>query len=244
MDGILISVKRVLLELITYFKITNTMIQLPDFDKSFEYENNFYLASDVQRMAKVIGHYELFSKTLNLPGAIVECGIFKGASFARFAAFRQLLCNPLAKKMIGFDAFGSFPSTDFELDQKSRMKFINDSGEEGIGIDQLRTVLEHKKVNVNIDLVQGDVCKTIPEYLEQHPELRISFLNIDVDVYEPTKACLELLFDRVVKGGVVLLDDYASIFPGANKAVEDFFAGTEYVPQRLPFSVTPCYVIK
>jgi hypothetical protein len=220
------------------------MIQLPDFDKSFEYENNFYLASDVNRMAKVMAHYELFSKTVNLPGSIVECGVFKGTSFVRFAAFRQLLCNPSAKKMIGFDAFGPFPETSFDLDQTSRDKFITDSGEEGIGLEQLRTVLDHKKVNVNIDLVKGDVCKTIPEYLEKHPELRISFLNIDVDVYEPTKACLELLFERVVKGGVILLDDYVSIFPGANKAVEDFLRDTDYVPQRLPYSATPCYIIK
>lgn len=220
------------------------MIQLPDFNTPFEYENNFYLSSDVNRMAKVMAHYDLFKKTVNLPGAIVECGVFKGTSFVRFAAFRELLCNPSAKKMIGFDAFGEFPETNFQEDLASRDKFISDSGEEGIGLEQLMEVLAHKKADKNVELIKGNVCDTIPEYLAKHPDLRISFLNIDVDVYEPTKACLELLFDRVVKGGVILLDDYASIFPGANKAVEDFLRDTDYVPQRLPFATTPCYIIK
>lgn len=89
-----------------------------------------------------------------------------------------------------------------------------------------------------------EINVTLPQYLEDNPHLRISFLNIDVDIYEPTKTCLDLLFDRVVKGGVILLDDYVSIFPGANKAVEEFLKDKDYTPKRLPFSVTPCYIIK
>lgn len=220
------------------------MIQLPEFEKSFEYENNFYLSSGVNRMAKVMAHYELFKKTVDIPGSIVECGVFKGASFVRFAAFRELLCNPTAKKMLGFDAFGPFPQTSFDLDQKPREKFIDDSGEEGIGKEQLEEVLQQKGIFNNIELIKGDLTKTLPEYIEAHPELRISFLNIDVDIYEPTKACLDLLYDRMVKGGVVLLDDYVSAFPGANKAVEEFLSDKNVEVKRFPFSVTPCYFIK
>lgn len=220
------------------------MIQLPDFSRSFEYENNYYWASDVNRMAKVMAHYELYKQTLDIPGAIVECGVFKGASLIRLATFRQLLSNPTAKKIIGFDAFGRFPETDFTGDKVWREKFITDSGEEGIDIDQLKTVLEHKGVAQNVELIQGDVCQTIPEYLEKHPELRISLLNIDVDVYEPTRAALEHLYDRVVTGGVIMLDDYANVFPGANAAVEEFLTGKNVTVKRFPFAVTPCYIVK
>lgn len=220
------------------------MIQLPDFSRSFEYENNYYWASDVNRMAKVMAHYELYKQTLDIPGAIVECGVFKGASLIRLATFRQLLSNPTAKKIIGFDAFGRFPETDFSGDKVWREKFITDSGEEGIDVDQLKTVLEHKGVAQNVELIQGDVCQTIPEYLEKHPELRISLLNIDVDVYEPTRAALEHLYDRVVTGGVIMLDDYANVFPGANAAVEEFLAGKNVTVKRFPFAVTPCYIVK
>jgi len=195
-------------------------------------------------MAKVMAHYELYKLTLDIPGAIVECGVFKGASLIRLATFRQLMSNPTAKKIIGFDAFGRFPETEFAADKVWREKFISDSGEEGIDMDQLMTVLNHKGVDQNVELIQGDVCQTIPAYLEKHPELRISLLNIDVDVYEPTLAVLTHLYDRVVKGGVIMLDDYANVFPGANAAVEEFLEGKDVIVKRLPFAVTPCYVVK
>ena len=154
------------------------------------------------------------------------------------------MVNSLAKKIIGFDAFGEFPDTDFQEDKKWREKFISDSGEQGIGEDQLMQVLKHKKCDENVELIKGDVLKTIPAYLEKHPELKISFLNIDVDVYEPTKAVLEHFYPRVSRGGVILLDDYANVFPGANKAVDEYFKGKDVQIKRLPYCVTPCYLIK
>ncbi|MBX9853548.1 MAG: TylF/MycF family methyltransferase, partial [Cytophagaceae bacterium] len=171
-------------------------------------------------------------------------GVFKGASFIRFATFRQFFVNPASKKMIGFDAFGEFPATGFEGDKKMREKFIADSGEQGISVDQLMEVLKHKGVEKNIELVQGDVNMTIPEFVKKYPSLKISLLNIDVDVYEATKTCLEYFYPMVTKGGVVILDDYDVAFPGANKAVDDYFKGKKSQVKRLPFSVTPCYLIK
>jgi len=220
------------------------MIELPDFEKPFFYENNHYLTANVNRMSKVLTHYELFKKTIDIPGEIVECGVFKGMSLIRFATFRELLCNPNAKQIIGFDAFGEFPESDFLKDKKPRQKFINDSGEEGIGKDQLIEVLSKKGINKKIELIKGNLLETLPKYIEENPHLRISLLNIDVDVYEPTKCALDYLFSRVVKGGIIMLDDYSSVFPGANKAVEDFFIDKDYKIRKMPFAVTPCYIKK
>jgi len=55
---------------------------------------------------------------------------------------------------------------------------------------------------------------------------------------------LENLYSRVSKGGVILLDDYANVFPGANKAVDDFFKNKNAEIKRLLFAVTPCFIIK
>ncbi|MCW1341325.1 TylF/MycF family methyltransferase [Campylobacter jejuni] len=41
----------------------------------------------------------------------------------------------------------------------------------------------------------------MPEYCDKHPEFKIAFLHIDVDIYEPTVTILENLFDKVVRGG-------------------------------------------
>ena len=101
------------------------MIKLPNFEKAFEYENNFYLSSKPDRIAKMISHYELFKLSEKIPGEIIECGVFKGSSLARFSMFRDLFSNSLSKKIIGFDAFGKFPETKFQNDKKFNPDKIN-----------------------------------------------------------------------------------------------------------------------
>lgn len=219
------------------------MIELPDFSKSFEYENNFYLSCDNTRLSKVLAHYEFFKKIINLPGAIVECGIFKGTSLVRFAGFRDLFGNSYSHKIIGFDTFGDFPDTEFQSDKKYRDRFIANAGSQSISEAQLREVLDHKKVNENIELISGDITKTVPEYVESNPYLKISLLNLDTDIYEPAVTVLEHLYPRVVRGGIILLDDYGE-FPGETKAIDDYFSGKNIEIKKSPFAMTPCYIVK
>ena len=63
------------------------MIKLPNYEKAFDYENDFYLSCESMRVAKSIAQYILFEKTIQIDGDIVECGVFKGASFSRFAMY-------------------------------------------------------------------------------------------------------------------------------------------------------------
>lgn len=218
------------------------MIKLPDFKKAFEYENNFYLSCDNSRLGKFIAHFELFKMVADLPGAIVECGVFKGTSLVRFAGFSKLWGAAADKKIIGFDSFGGFPETEFEPDKKQRQKFIADAGSQSISALQLKQVLRHKGIEKNVELVAGDITKTVPEYVKKHPQLKISLLNLDVDIYEPTVTILKYLYPLVVSGGIVMLDDYG-VFPGETKAVDEYFTGNIEI-KKLSYSKTPQYIIK
>lgn len=103
------------------------MRKLPNFDDAFTYENNFYLTCDDSRIGKMLTHYELFKMIKNLPGDIVECGVFAGVSLVRFVSFRNLLENLNSRKIIGFDTFDKFPPTTFDQDKIHREKFLNDA---------------------------------------------------------------------------------------------------------------------
>jgi hypothetical protein len=219
------------------------MIQLPDFSKAWEYENNFYLSCDMTRMSKVLAHWDLFRMTTHLPGAIVECGVFKGTSLTRFATFRDLTGSPFGRKVIGFDMFGPFPETTYADDIALRQHFVDVAGPEGIDVDQLREVLAHKGVGRNVELVPGDITVTLPAYMKQHPELKISLLNLDTDIYEPAKVILDELWPCIVPGGILIVDDYA-VFPGETRAVDEFFAGQDVEIRKLPYAMTPCYIVK
>ena len=65
--------------------------------------------------------------------------------------------------------------------------------------------------------------------------MKLSLLHIDVDLFEPTKACLECFYTHAVRGGIVILDDYGA-FPGANKAIDEFFHDKAVVIQKRPYS--------
>lgn len=219
------------------------MIELPDFNKAFEYENDFYLSCDISRISKIMAHYEFYKMIQDIPGDIVECGVFKGTSLVRFASFLELLGNPLSKKIIGFDTFGKFPETNFEADKEMRQRHLDTAGGESMSKQQLMDVLKHKGIDKHIELVEGDITKTLQDYVKSNPELKVSLLNLDVDIYEPSKVVLESLYPRLVHGGILLLDDYES-FPGETKAANDYFEDKNIKIRRLPFRKIPCYIVK
>ena len=110
-----------------------------------EAENAFYLSSHPARIAKLLAHYELYRRISHLPGAVVEAGIYKGASLMRFAAFREILETSHGRKIIGFDSFGAFPRS--AVQGREDTQFIEDfenAGGPGIGKDDLEALFAAK----------------------------------------------------------------------------------------------------
>ena len=53
---------------------------------------------------------------------------------------------------------------------------------------------------------------------------KFQFVHIDVDVFEPTLESLEFFYPRLIKGGIIVCDDYnGAQFPGATKAWDEYF---------------------
>jgi O-methyltransferase len=67
----------------------------------------------------------------------------------------------------------------------------------------------------------------IPERFAEIADAQFCFVNVDVDLYEPTRESLEFFYPRMVPGGVLVLDDYGSALqsPGVARAVDEFLAG-------------------
>lgn len=222
------------------------MIELPDFNKPFFYENSFYLTCVNQRLSKILALYELFKRTLEIPGAIVECGVFRGATLIRLATFRDLFSDPQAKKIIGFDTFDGYPEANLPVDKQARESFIESAGKSAISKKQLLNVFVGKGIT-NVELVEGDIVKTAPGYATYHPNLKISLLYLDCTVYEPTLAALKSFYKNIVSGGLLVLNGYGK--EGASggeetRAVDDFFGKSSIAVRKLPFSFSPCYLVK
>ena len=215
---------------------------------SFEYEqkiwdaeNTFYLKSKTSRIAKFIYHYEIYKKIINIPGDVLEFGVFKGASFSRLLAFRKILENDDSRKIIGFDDFGNFTTKGNKEDILFAKKFTKTLGP-GTNYNTLKNIFI-KNGYSNFELVKGDVVKTLPNYLKQNSGSKISLLHLDLDIYRPTKFALNKLYNKISKDGIILIDDYGEIL-GATKAIDEFFSKKNFKIEKMTFYKRPSYIIK
>lgn len=212
-------------------------------DNVWDFENGFYWFSPKTRINKMLAHYELYKSILGLPGHIFELGVYKGASLVRLATYRDALENDYSRKIVGFDAFGEFPTEG--LNVKDDLEFIDTfetAGGYGLDIEEVSTLLNLKGFE-NFQLIKGNVFDTLPAYLETNPETRLSFLHLDMDVKEPTDFALEILYERVVPGGLIVFDDYNAV-AGETISVDDFSKKYKLKIEKLPFYNVPSFIRK
>jgi hypothetical protein len=202
----------------------------------------------------VLAHYELFSKTINLPGDIVELGVFRGTSLMQWANFLEIRnMGDRQKQIFGFDNFSGFD--DLGLNDGMADKHYNKTIggfnssifekllEDAISIYDKDRFIPHK---ARVKLVKGNIEETVPKFINDNSGLRISLLHFDCDLYAPTKIGLEYFYPLVVPGGVILFDEYG-IRPwgGESNAIDEYFMGKNIKIKKLDWSPNPGgYIIK
>lgn len=215
---------------------------------------NFPIYTRRSVLKKFLAHYELYQKVINLPGDIVELGVFRGSSLMSFSNFVEIRnMGDRQKKIIGFDNFEGFK----ELDPKDgyadervdkivggfNCSHFEEALKDAISIFDEDRFIPYKP---RIHLVKGDIEKTVPQYVLENPGVRISLLHFDVDLYRPTLIALEHLWPLVVKGGVVIFDEYGiPPWEGEAKAVDEFFSKQDIKLQRFDWTPNPgAFLIK
>jgi hypothetical protein len=208
-----------------------------DLGKKWDYENGFYLAADVGRLTKALAQWELFKAIPR--GDVVEVGVFKGSSLMRLAEYRRAKDDNEYRAIVGFDTFGYFPTDEVHSshDKSFIKEFIRQAGSPS-DKEEIAFYIENKGFS-NITLIEGNIFNTLPLYCHQKPE--IALINLDVDAYEPTKEALTYLLPSLVKGGVILLDDYAHC-EGAKQACDEVL-GKENI-EAIAFYPNMRYYIK
>lgn len=212
-------------------------------DNAWDLENGYFWFSNPTRVNKFLAHYELYQMILNLPGDVFEMGVFKAGSLIRWASFRQLLENSFSRRIVGFDTFGKFPVKGVELDVDLEYveAFVAKAGD-ALSRDQVEQIITRKGFE-NIELLEGTVTDTLPHFVMKNPACRIALLHLDLNVKEPTKFVLEALYDRVVPGGLIVIDDYTSVV-GATEAIDDLVAKKDLKIEKLSFHSVPAFIRK
>ncbi|MEA5478333.1 TylF/MycF/NovP-related O-methyltransferase [Pseudanabaena galeata UHCC 0370] len=184
-----------------------------------------------ERIYALIKAIEYISNN-NIRGDIVECGVWKGGSMMAIA-HTLLGMNDINRNLYLFDTFEGMtcPSqADISFDNDEALKLLQDSDKEDQTSIWCYAPLEEVMTNLHstgyasdkIYFVKGEVEKTIPE---KAPE-QIAVLRLDTDWYESTRHELENLFPRLVRGGVIIIDDYG-YWKGCRKATDEYIANNK-----------------
>ena len=204
-----------------------------------------------QAIAKFLTKYELFRKVLHVNGSVVECGVLHGGGLLAWAKLSAIL-EPInhTRKIIGFDTFEGFPSIhdkDHGMDESGHLRT---GGLTGSTLDEVAAAVSLFDLNrplnhiPKVELVQGDMAETAQRYVDDNPHLVVSLLNLDVDLYEPTKAALDAFVPRMPKGAIVVFDQLnAATFPGETLAVHEYFGVNSIEIERFYFDSYVSYAV-
>ena len=129
--------------------------------------NNLLLGDDISRIRKLLVRYELFKKTLNIPGDIVECGVFKGSGFMYWLKkLLKIYSHNSQKRVLGFDTFSSFAGSLLDYEKKSVDEFVDESNFKGIDVNELSNQTSKNGFS-NFELIKGDVKNNPKKYVQE-----------------------------------------------------------------------------
>jgi O-methyltransferase len=189
---------------------------------------------DLGNIGNVVYWSKFFEITKNVTGDIVECGIGRGRSMIILCALNYFYDKYEGgqRQIFGYDSFEGFPLPSIK-DKSFRNSKKGDwskspSGKYEYSKEIIIKILKESHIplnEINLTLTKG----FFNESLLDHPDRPIAILHVDGDLYESHKSVLEILYEKVTSGGIIIFDDIMSKqevedpFPGSRIAVKEFF---------------------
>jgi hypothetical protein len=171
-------------------------------------------------LARYLSLYDCYQKTLGLAGHIAEVGIYKGGALLFLTKLTQIYEPNTLTQVHGFDWFqGNNPS--------EKEKNIV-SGSDAESFERLTTLIKAQELENTVLVHKMDVTKELDDFFEKYPHLQFKIVFLDAGMYEVVKACLPHFWNRLVKGGIMIFDQFNfEVAPGETKAVTEFFKDKE-----------------
>jgi len=146
------------------------------------------------------------AKNAPAQGYFAEVGVYKGGSLKNIA-----LLFP-ERIIFGFDSFEGLPKGLWTENEIHKPGEFSDTSFESVN-NFLKDTCN------NVTLIKG----IFPDSAQQYEDLDFAFVHIDTDFYLSVKACLEWFWPRLIKGGIIVFDDYLwPNCPGVEQALNDF----------------------
>jgi hypothetical protein len=179
---------------------------------------------------------------MDVPGDVVECGVFKGSGIYTLAKLHRLFKPNIAyQRIVGFDFFEAGREMPFAHPKDK--KCLDQHGDRWSSREAILGNLAQQQIR-NVELVAGNVVDTTAAYVRDHLGFRIALLYLDVVNYEGTLACLRNLYPVISVDGVVAFDEYACRSFGESDAGDEYFRGQDVELKSFPWANTPTAYIR
>lgn len=212
--------------------------------------NDFIFSTDRNVFNKLYSRISFYEMTKHLHGDVVECGVFKGSGLLTWLKILAMNEPNSIKKVIGFDFFDpDFVEDLIDKTDKDTMKQVftrcEDLDTDEVSLHGIKNkILDAGFDSSKFQLVKGDVTKTSKSFLLDKPGFRISVLYLDMDLDIPTYEAMCNLWDNVVTGGVVVLDEYAYHNWSESNGVDRFIKENNLQLIRTNIKAPTAYIIK
>ena len=215
----------------------------------FDGFNSFIMSEDTKIFGKMLARIKLVEKVKNIPGDIVECGVFKGSGIFTFLKIKKYFFPNGYKKIIGFDFFDNkelINSIDIKDDKEKMDELFKNRNFEHIDYQEKlnQKILDANFLPHEFQLVKGDIIKTSKDFVENNPGFKISLLYMDLDIDEPTYQTLVNFWDRISIGGIIIFDEYGYHVWSESNGVDRFLKDKNLEIIYLDYLAPTAYIVK
>jgi hypothetical protein len=176
-----------------------------------ECERNMALFLKSSLLARILAINDLYREIVGLPGSIMDLGTWRGQTAVLCENLRAIH-EPLnfTRRLICFDTFSGYLGFGVE----DRESLWHREGTYSLSGEHSRSFLAnllnlHEKSNAmghnfgKHTVIAGDVREKLPEFFSDNPNEFLSLIFFDLNVFQPTKNAFELVWPRLVPGGIV-----------------------------------------
>ena len=160
-------------------------------------------------------------------GLWLEFGVFDGFTLSHMAKYVP------DKIVYGFDSFRGLPERWRDVSYNTNLeKYVKKQAFDKNGNPPI--MKEH-----NIAFVIGWFNETLPQFLKEHADRKISFLHIDSDLYSSAHYVLEKIKTSLSNHSIVVFDElvnYPEYKQGEMKALWDVFKNTPHAVEVIAHS--------
>ena len=202
--------------------------------------DNPFLISRTGLVAKLLLLSELSKQIKDIPGDIMEFGVWYGQTLITLENLRAIHDTfNFSRGFFGFDTFeGYFESEGLEIQDSEREKYDTGLSWKTKLSEIFKSHTSMNRSQTELNLIEGDVNNTVPQFFSSYNNF-VALAYVDIATYSTTAVVLNNIIPKMSVGGIIVIDDFGPQYPGVSAALSELdiqnfdFENCPYYPSKV-----------